>query len=206
MSKWKQDLTKDIRRNEHGFDDQDLPESGTFEYDGWAEVTDADLDALRAEFLKVRDNCRTILEIGISRELNGDKTFTQVFLKNKKQETIYVGIDIDDKTYLNNLENNVHTIQSSSSEYEKCMDIIRSVGVSEFDFIFIDGWHSINQVLADWEYTNILGPAGVVGLHDTAYHPGPKYFLEALDSSKWDIVANAVTDTKDWGIGFVRKK
>jgi predicted O-methyltransferase YrrM len=86
------------------------------------------------------------------------------------------------------------------------MDIIRSVNVSEFDFIFIDGWHSINQVLADWEYTNILGPEGIVGLHDTAYHPGPKYFLEGLDADKWDIVKNAVDNAKDWGIGFVRKK
>jgi len=203
MSKWQQDLTKDVRRGD-GFDDRDLPENGTFEYDGWAEVSDADREALRVEFLKVRDNCRAILEIGISR--NGPDSFTQVFLQNKNPETIYVGIDIDDKTYLNNPELNIHTIQSSSSEYKNCMNIIRSVNVSEFDFIFIDGWHSINQVLADWEYTNILGPEGIVGLHDTAYHPGPKYFLEGLDADKWDIVKNAVNDIKDWGIGFVRKK
>jgi len=203
MSKWEQDLTKDVRRGD-GFDDRDLPEDGTFEYDGWAEVSDADREALRVEFLKVRDNCRAILEIGISR--NGPDSFTQVFLQNKNPETIYVGIDIDDKTYLNNPELNIHTIQSSSSQYEHCMNIIRSVNVSEFDFIFIDGWHSINQVLADWEYTNILGPEGIVGLHDTAYHPGPKYFLEGLDADKWDIVKNAVDNAKDWGIGFVRKK
>jgi hypothetical protein len=203
MSKWEQDLTNDVRRGD-GFDDRDLPEDGTFEYDGWAEVSDADREALRVEFLKVRDNCRAILEIGISR--NGPDSFTQVFLQNKNPETIYVGIDIDDKTYLNNPELNIHTIQSSSSQYEHCMNIIRSVNVSEFDFIFIDGWHSINQVLADWEYTNILGPEGIVGLHDTAYHPGPKYFLEGLDADKWDIVKNAVDNAKDWGIGFVRKK
>ena len=203
MSKWEQDLTKDVRRGD-GFDDRDLPEDGTFEYDGWAEVSDADREALRVEFLKVKDNCRAILEIGISR--NGPDSFTQVFLQNKNPETIYVGIDIDDKTYLNNPELNIHTIQSSSSQYEHCMNIIRSVNVSEFDFIFIDGWHSINQVLADWEYTNILGPEGIVGLHDTAYHPGPKYFLEGLDADKWDIVKNAVDNDKDWGIGFVRKK
>lgn len=203
MSKWEQDLTKDVRHGNE-FDNRDLPEDGTFEYDGWPEVSDADREALRVEFLKVRDNCRAILEIGISR--NGPDSFTQVFLQNKNPETIYVGIDIDDKTYLNNPELNIHTIQSSSSEYEHCMNIIRSVNVSEFDFIFIDGWHSINQVLADWEYTNILGPEGIVGLHDTAYHPGPKYFLEGLDADKWDIVKNAVDNIKDWGIGFVRKK
>lgn len=201
--KWEQDLTKDVRRGNE-FDDRDLPEDGTFEFVGWAEVSDENRRLLKEQFLSVRDNCRAILEIGISR--NGPESLTQIFLQNKKPETIYVGIDIDDKTYLDNAEQNVHTIKASSSDYAHCMNIIKSLNVSEFDFIFIDGWHSINQVLADWEYTNILGPQGIVGFHDTAYHPGPKYFLPALDSSKWDVVVNAVEFINDWGIGFARRK
>lgn len=204
--KWEQDLTKDIRREFDDFNNRDLPEDGIFEYDGWPEVSADDRAKLLEEFLKVKDSCRAILEIGISRELNGEDNFTQIFLRNKLPETIYVGIDVDDKTYLNNAENKVYTIQSSSSDYEHCMNIIKSHGVDKFDFIFIDGWHSINQVLADWEYTNILGDQGVVGFHDTAYHPGPKYFLDAVDREKWHVVVNAVDNPKDWGIGFVRKK
>jgi hypothetical protein len=206
MSKWEQDLTKDIRTGDLSFDDRDLPIDGSFEYDGWPEVTAADREALKEEFLKVRDNCRAILEIGISRELNGEENFTQIFLKNKKQETVYVGIDIDDKKYLNSVENNVHTIHAESSNYQGCTDYIKSIGVEQFDFIFIDGWHSINQVLDDWEYTNFLSKAGIVGLHDTNYHPGPKFFLDAIDTDKWHVVKNATNETKDWGIGFVRKK
>lgn len=203
MSKWQQDLVNDIRKGD-GQDDVDFPDMNDFQYTNWDEVTIEDRTALKEQFLKIRDNCRAILEIGISR--NGTNSFTQVFLENKKDDTIYVGIDIDDKTYLNNLELNIHTIQSSSSNYDHCMNIIKSLGVVEFDFIFIDGWHSINQVLLDWEYTNILSTSGIVGLHDTAYHPGPKNFVKAVDTNKWNVVPNAITHPNDWGIGFITRK
>jgi predicted O-methyltransferase YrrM len=74
----------------------------------------------------------------------------------------------------------------------------------KFDFIFIDGWHSINQVLRDWEYTNLLSDNGVVGFHDVSCHPGPKAFINALDATKWEILKNCCP--KDWGVAFARKR
>lgn len=205
--KWQEDLSYDIR-TQTDWDNKDGDPRISFK--GWKEVTEANREVIKERFLRVRDNCSAILEIGISR--NGPDSFTQVFLQNKKKETVYIGIDIDDKTYLNNIEQNIYTIQNSSSNYEENMKWINEIfdrcGLSrkEFDFIYIDGWHSINQCLDDWEYTNILGEKGIVGLHDTAYHPGPKAFVKALNRDSWIVEENVIQTSNDWGIGFAWKK
>lgn len=203
--KWEQDLIRDIRRN-NGTDDRDLPDRcygpPPVWPPGWAWKNNSDENQklLTEQFLLVRDNCSAILEIGISRE--GPDSFTNIFLQNKKPETIYVGIDVEDKSYINNKQQNIFTIKDSSSNYEFCTNIFNYLGIVEFDFIFIDGWHSVNQVLVDWEYTNFLSKKGIVGFHDTKYHPGPKLFVEALDKNKWNVIENAVNNEQDWGIGF----
>lgn len=214
--KWKQDLKYDIRTNTP-WDDKDgdvrimRGENNPFSLlGGWQETSELSREVLKDRFTKVLNNCSAILEIGISR--NGDKSFTQIFLKNKKRETCYIGIDIDDKSYLVNQENNVYTIRNSSSNvmenkkwileiFEKC-----NLKRKKFDFIFIDGWHSINQMLLDWEYTDLLSENGIVGFHDTAYHPGPKEFVKALNTDIWFVEKNAIHNPADWGIGFAWKK
>jgi hypothetical protein len=204
---WENDLIKDIKYNTD-WDDKDGDPRIPFK--GWDEVTEADREALKERFLRVSENCSAILEIGVNR--NGDGSFTQVFLKNKKRETIYIGIDIGDRDYLINEEENIFIIRADSSHYEenikKIDECFEKCGVSrkEFDFIFIDGWHSINQCLKDWEYTSILGKNGIVGLHDTAYHPGPKVFIRNLNKDKWVVEENAIQTSDDWGIGFAWKK
>ena len=50
----------------------------------------------------------------------------------------------------------------------------------------------INQVLADWEYTNLLADGGIVGFHDTSCHPGPYNFIKALDNSS-DYISSTQT-------------
>ena len=208
--KWQQDLIKDIRRN-NGTDGRDLPdrcysEPGWPHGNDWKTNSDENKRILEEKFLSIRDRCLSILEIGISRE--GPDSFTNIFIRNKLPNAIYIGIDIGDKTYLDNRDNHVYTIRASSSDYEYCKNIINTFfGIQQFDFIFIDGWHSVNQVLQDWEYTNMLTPNGMVGFHDTQWHPGPKLFMEALDTDKWNVIPNAVVDNEqDWGIGFVWPK
>lgn len=192
--KWEQDLVTDIRFKDNR-DDSDLPLVSV----EWNSVTtDYGVNLIKEVFLNARDNCRSILEIGVNQY-----GFTQTFMENKLPGTVYVGIDIEDKSFLNNKEQNIHTIKNSSSNYEENISIINDLGITEFDFIFIDGWHSINQVLADWEYTNLLSSTGLVGFHDTNYHPGPNLFVNALDTSKW-FVENNCPQT-DWGVGFLTR-
>ena len=209
--KWQSDLVKDIRTFTD-FDDQDggvphpLGYGHSFDSRGNTiypkEVTHCNRYHLLEQFNKVRDNCNAILEIGIGR--NADESFAYVFFKNKKKDTIYIGLDIDDRSFLRDSENNIHTVQNNSSYYEENVQVFKTIGVEKFDFIFIDGWHSINQVLADWEYTNLLADGGIVGFHDTSCHPGPNNFVKALDRNKWDVIENCCPEY--WGIGFARKK
>lgn len=209
--KWESDLIKDIRTGT-GFDDLDggvphpLGYGHTFNEHGQVvypkEVTDCNRFALLQQFMKVRENAKAILEIGIGR--NAEESFAYVFFNSKKTETVYVGLDIEDRSFLNNSEKNIHTIVSDSSNYEDNVLKFKELGVDKFDFIFIDGWHSINQVLRDWEYTNLLADGGIVGFHDVSCHPGPHNFINSLDETQWDIEKNSCPD--DWGIGFARKK
>jgi hypothetical protein len=213
--KWEDDLIKDIRSNTKADDlccgiDHYLdlwPAAAEIDtvqntYSG-EEVTDCNRSALLEQFLKVKNDCKSILEIGIGR--NGNKSFATVFAENKKEETVYVGIDLEDRSWLVELGENIYTVEGDSSNYNEMVDIFeKNFSVTEFDFIFIDGLHSLNQVLKDWEYTNLLSEKGIVGLHDTSHHIGPFLFVRNLDKEKWDVIENACP--QDYGIGFASRR
>lgn len=143
---------------------------------------------------------RSILEIGVSRlsTNKADQTSTSVFLSKKSPDCVYIGVDIEDKSHVKG--ESVFTLKADSGNIEQVMEFARSKGVEGFDFIFIDGWHSINQVLKEWEYSNFLNKGGVIGFHDTNYHPGPKALLNSLKDWKVDWHCD-----HDWGIAFVTK-
>lgn len=204
--KWEQDLIKDIRTNSSK-DDEDgnrlkIVTRETRHVYPHDEFTECNKNALLSKFLSIRDTCNAILEIGVCR--NKEKSSTYVFLNNKLPQTKYVGIDIVDKKFLNDEEKNIYTIKASSSDKENNISKFKSLGIDKFDFIFIDGWHSINQVLRDWEYTELLSDHGIVAFHDTAEHPGPFLFIKNLNTDKWNVETNVCPD--DWGIGFAWKK
>jgi hypothetical protein len=131
--KWETDLIKDIRSNTV-HDDTEAginhflhiwPEIGNDPcvlnpFDG-TECSECNKEALLQQFLKVRDNCKSILEIGIGR--NGENSFAHVFFKNKKEETKYIGIDIEDRSWLVDYGENIYTIQGSSSNYDENVEI-----------------------------------------------------------------------------------
>jgi hypothetical protein len=215
-SKWKEDLIRDIRYHDYR-DDLDWnggefpeipsrPVAVLHPVHGYTITqSDCNLDNIRDYFLKIKDKCKCIVEIGV--DCNGtstERTSTRIFLDNKLDDTIYFGVDIEDKSYLNDESKNIFTLKVDSSDIQSVIDFINSKGVSEIDFLFIDGWHSINQVMREWEYTKYLSDFGIVGFHDTSIHPGPHAFLKALDRKKWNVVENPCSDNlNDWGVGFV---
>jgi hypothetical protein len=208
VNKWRQDLIRDIRTGIDRLDNadsnwqanQDVVQREQPLLDD-TECSQENRRLLYEKFMKVQSKCLGIMEIGVCR--NGDQSFTHIFLNNKRHSTVYVGIDMNDKSFLDNPDKNIYTIQNTSSDVKSNIEKMKAFGITQLDFIFIDGDHSINQVLIDWEYTQLLSPNGIVALHDVSAHPGPNLFIRNLNPNIWNTEILCPTDH---GIGFIWKK
>jgi len=159
------------------------------------------------EYLNKIEDCRSILEIGVSHNRDERFTSTSAIFDTKKDSTIYIGVDIDNKSHLDNETKNIYTIQSDASNIPKVMKFAKTKGVETFDFIFIDGWHSINQCIIEFNgYGAFLSDKGIIGVHDTNYHPGPRWLVERSDTTMWNIAEHRGEEFADFGISFMWKK
>ena len=201
-------LTKDIRLSNPEDNDKDWINTfpNPFELVGNKEFSMCNQAALTEEFLKVKDQTKVIVEIGVSRLTNiqsYEQTSTSIFLNYKNPETIYLGIDIDDKSFLKGP--NVHTLQAKSEDYTTVLNKFKSLGIYNIDFLFVDGWHSINQVIDELWYVDFMESGGVVGYHDTNFHPGPRRIINALRPTIFNTT-KCCTQQNDWGVGFAKIK
>jgi len=203
-------LTNDIRLLNQEDNDKDWLNihPNPFEIVGNKEFSSCNQASLTEEFTKVKDQTKVIVEIGVSRisyNQTYDQTLTSVFLKHKNAETIYLGIDVNDKTSLQGLGRNIFTLQSKSEYYERVKAKLDALKISQIDFLFIDGWHSINQVIDELWYVDFMKSGGVIGFHDTNYHPGPSRIIKNLNPSIFEVVQSC-EQQNDWGIGFAKLK
>ena len=167
------------------------------------EMSDRNLTLIK-ETVKGMNNPSRILEIGVHR--NEDRSSTTVLLRHKNPETYYFGVDVEDKSYLDDRGKRISTIRRSSSDY---MDVLNwmyeiSFGYS-LDILLIDGWHSINQCLRDWRYAHLVKPMGYVILHDTNYHLGPASLFDAIDSNLFEK-SKYFDGENDWGMAVAVAK
>ena len=162
------------------------------------EISDANKAALDDIIRKV--NVKNVIEIGIAR--NNARSFTTQLLYAKKG--IYCGIDIEDKTFLNDSLNRVYTIRANSHDQSTIRSYLNTIGLEKCSVLFIDGWHSVNTVINDWKYTDLLDDNGVVIFHDSNYHPGPHLIIEAIDRSMYRVVKYC-DGGFDWGISAAYK-
>lgn len=167
------------------------------------EISPCNKTTFEKYFNQIKEKCTSILEIGVCN--NAEKSLTHVMINQKIDSAFYFGVDIKDKTFLNNSDKNVFTIQSDSGDIDKVMEFVNSKGVTHFDFIFIDGYHSVNQVLKEWRFVEYLSDFGIIAIHDTNYHPGPRKFIDVLNTEKY-IIDKTCTEGLDWGISFITKK
>lgn len=158
--------------------------------------------ALLERFLHVKDRGHAILEIGVSENLVEGST--AVFLKNKKKNIFYAGIDLEDRSFLNNPNENIYTIKNDSNKINENMFYLSQLGIKYFDFIFIDGGRGISQLMCDWEYTKWLSPIGYVAFHETNSRQDIDEFFNILNINEWHIVKNVCKN--DVGLGFVWKR
>lgn len=145
-----------------------------------------------------------IMEIGICR--NGEGSFTHALLNNKPNEIPYLGVDVDDKTHLNDIEKNIYTIQTKSEEQIKIREYMKSIGMEKLSILFIDGWHSVDAVINDWRYADLLSDNSIVFFHDTYSHPGPAIILESIDTGIFEIKKYFHSkEDRDYGISTAVK-
>ena len=85
------DFIKDIKFNDQR-DNEDRPFNGLT---APIEFSECNRNYLLEAFNKIKDSAKSILEIGVCR--NGSKSSSYVFINNKKNETVYVGVDLEDK-------------------------------------------------------------------------------------------------------------
>jgi|LakMenEpi03Aug12_release.lakeMendotaPanAssembly.Ray.scaffolds.fasta_scaffold87866_4 hypothetical protein len=157
------------------------------------------LNALQSIIDKIKlDN---IIEIGVARD---KKSFTNILLKNKPKSGIYCGIDVMDKSFLNNPEENIYTIQCNSWDQNTIRNYLKSIGLIGCSLLLIDGWHAMGNTINDWMYSDLVDVGGVVVLHDTNYHPGPTLLVDAIDTSIYNVEKHCITDI-DWGLAAAYK-
>lgn len=206
MQKWQNDLIKDIRFfNEiddlEFFDAEEILESKKNKLNDHLENSICNQLALQTAINMCENKPKNFLEIGVFR--NEQNSFFKTIVENLPDDGIYLGVDLEDKSFLDDPTRRIYTIKSDSSNFYLVNKKLVEIGVQFLDFILIDGWHSINQVLKDWEYTKLLKKGGVVGFHDVTCHLGPFYFTKNLNKDKWQISENLCPN--DWGFIYCKK-
>jgi hypothetical protein len=114
-------------------------------------------------------------------------------------------VDIEDKSHLTDAHARIYTLKMDSAERNRVFALMDELQLEHIDFLFIDGWHSVNQCLNDWQYVERLSPEGIVVMHDTNVHPGPVAVFEAIDEAIFQKVKHC-TEGPDWGISVIRRR
>ena len=149
-----------------------------------------------------------IVEIGVYNGWkigqSGHKTTTHALLFNKPDNIPYLGIDIEDKSFLNDDDKKVHTLISDTRDFEKVKSRLKEIGIEKISILLIDGDHSLNMVINDWKYTELLSDNGIVIFHDTNYHP-PTLFIDFIDRNMYDVIEHCRT-REDYGLTIAYRK
>jgi cephalosporin hydroxylase len=160
--------------------------------------------ALITAFNKLKTPPKFIVEIGVDRSEQYDVSSTSTLLKLKSDDCIYVGIDIEDKSYLNNPTKNIFTLKTDSANHEVLYDFMIAHNIPSIDFMFVDGWHSTAQVLEEWKYWEWMSTHAIMAFHDTNFHTGPIVVLDAVDTTLFNVEYFG-RDLYDWGVGVVER-
>jgi len=178
----------------------------------WREHFDSVTNAFfEKEVLSMEDNLNSYLEVGMSRFLSGDPgieqltgtSSTEIINRLKKKSCTYIGIDINEHFLsVKSPEENRHVYLGDSGNKSFIDNIMKERGLTELDFIFLDGWHSVGKILEEWEWvTQYLRVGGIVGFHDICYHPGPHLLWRALNETCFEKREL----NYHWGIGFATR-
>jgi len=157
----------------------------------------------------ITDQTRGILEIGINVYSKPLLSTTRAVLEQKHNDCVYLGLDVRDKSSINNTDKNVSTMVVDSKLRHTVRERMLELGMSTIDLLIIDGDHSIDMAINDWCFSEFLSPFGAVILHDTNVHTGPRALFDAIDELSFEkrlISGDMVKGMfPDYGIGIARR-
>lgn len=180
-------------------------------------------NALNQPFSVSRGNCKVveevvaaiglsnkgILEIGLA--TNDDdgypirQSITYELVSNKPPSTPYLGIDIADHRCLVNRGNNMHFLQTYSTDQEAVRKKLKEIKANSISILCIDGDHSVNTVINDFKYSDLVEEGGIIIMHDTNVHPGPVVVVDAIDTNVYKVKKHQTDHKLDWGITVAQK-
>jgi cephalosporin hydroxylase len=167
------------------------------------------------EFLDTEIHPRNFIEIGV---LEGATFYCWCQLTPK--EGIKIGIDKPDyswngshnltihdidnrKKRVQAMSNNVHYLIGDSTDPKIKSDVQNILNDNMIDFLFIDGDHTYEGVLADYNnYAKYVRPGGCIAFHDICNSPGQEgvhKFWKEVKGNKIHIISNG----KWAGIGVI---
>lgn len=152
------------------------------------------------EHLKQNHKLTNIVEIGVDRDMHNQNTQTKTFISNKNNDTKYFGFDIEQRNHVTTYGPNCYFYQNDGGDVSNNIKVLQNNNVNLIDLLFIDGFHSVNQVIKEWAWSKYLNPDGLILLHDTNYHPGPKEVLSKLNPEKWCYKKFCIPPKRCWGI------
>ena len=180
--------------------DQDAPPFG---WTGQQEISDCNRESVKNAVEHLGDTLRAAMEIGVDR--SNERSMSRIIMEGRPKGSFYLGVDLNDKSYLNNAEENTWTLQCNSHDQLRIREFLASKGVNQLDLLFIDGWHSVNTCVNDWRYTDMIRPGGLVLLHDSNSHPGCAALFDAVDENQYEKI-RCCTDPTDFGIAAFKRK
>jgi hypothetical protein len=143
----------------------------------------------------------TILEIGIGKKERYKFTSTATILNTKHSAVRYVGIDAENREWLLGRKDNIFLYHNLSA------NVFEKINKKKYiDLLHIDGSHSVNGVLIDWQFSQLVKDDGIILLHDIKAHPGPKLLVDAIDKNIYTVDKWFLDDPKDFGMAVVYKK
>jgi cephalosporin hydroxylase len=168
-------------------------------------TTPAFSEADRLELAKlVEPWMRTIVEIGVSRD-GWENSSTKVLIDNKHEDCIYLGIDLEDRNFILDQGTNVNFVQRSSYDVDENLHDLKKLGTDKIDLLFIDGDHSVNSLIKEWEYAKFVSEGGIIVLHDTNFHPGPWCLTRSVDPELFEVTY-LLEQMDDYGMAVLRRK
>lgn len=152
----------------------------------------------------IGNNNKGILEIG----LNADYDTQSITYQNtihKPLDIPYLGVDVQNRTYLNKPEKNMHFLWCESRDHIAIKSKLQGIGIDKLSLLIIDGDHSVDSVISDFQLSDVVEVGGIILFHDTNIHPGPCVFLDALDPEYYKVKKHCTEDKADWGIAVAQK-